>query len=218
MLLADGDVGLLDFGSVGRLDQLLREAIQRLLQGIDHADPLAVSDALLEIVPRPEDVDDAQVEGRRQSAAQLGAAGGGAQRPAPAAAAYGHKPFLNRILTICVMRRARASRPRNPRPRTPGSGIDPYGRNASPTTRNNIAARIVHIMASRTNQPSRPSVTPTISASTRCGTPRLAASAIARACRSRSSLRWRSTAATRSEISKTSAARFWWSSLTRGCQ
>ncbi len=62
MLLTDGDIGLLDFGSVGRLDQLLREAIQRLLQGIDQADPLAVSDALLEIVPRPEDVDDAQLE------------------------------------------------------------------------------------------------------------------------------------------------------------
>ncbi len=62
LLLEDGDVGLLDFGSVGRLDQYLREAIQRLLVGIDQADPLAVSDALLELVPRPEDVDDAALE------------------------------------------------------------------------------------------------------------------------------------------------------------
>ncbi len=62
LLLADGDIGLLDFGSVGRLDQHLREAIQRLMVGIDQADPLAVSDALLEVVPRPEDVDDAALE------------------------------------------------------------------------------------------------------------------------------------------------------------
>ncbi len=62
MLLENGDIGLLDFGSVGRLDQLLREGIGKLLVGIDRADPLAVSDALLELVPRPEDVDDAALE------------------------------------------------------------------------------------------------------------------------------------------------------------
>ena len=33
-----------------------------MLVGIDRADPLAVSDALLEIVPRPEEVDDAELE------------------------------------------------------------------------------------------------------------------------------------------------------------
>src|SRR5664279_2298500 len=37
------------------------EAIRRLLVGIDRADPLAVSDALLEIVPRPEAVADAEL-------------------------------------------------------------------------------------------------------------------------------------------------------------
>lgn len=62
LMLTDGTIGLLDFGSVGRLDQVLREALQRLLRGVDRADPLAVSDALLELVPRPEDVDTNELE------------------------------------------------------------------------------------------------------------------------------------------------------------
>lgn len=62
LMLTDGSIGLLDFGSVGRLDQVLREALQRLLRGVDRADPLAVSDALLELVPRPEDVDINELE------------------------------------------------------------------------------------------------------------------------------------------------------------
>jgi len=41
---------------------VLREALQRLLRGVDRADPLAVSDALLELVPRPEDVDTNELE------------------------------------------------------------------------------------------------------------------------------------------------------------
>ncbi len=62
LMLPDGSIGLLDFGSVGRLDQGLREALQRLLIGVDRADPLAVTDALLELVPRPEDVDTTALE------------------------------------------------------------------------------------------------------------------------------------------------------------
>ncbi|HEX8928496.1 MAG TPA: AarF/ABC1/UbiB kinase family protein, partial [Actinomycetota bacterium] len=49
----DGRLGLLDFGSVGRLDPSLRAALQRLLLAMDRGDPLAASDALLEVVPRP---------------------------------------------------------------------------------------------------------------------------------------------------------------------
>jgi ubiquinone biosynthesis protein len=57
LMLDDGRIGLLDFGSVGRLDAALREALQRLLVGVDRVDPMAVTDALLELIPRPEDVD-----------------------------------------------------------------------------------------------------------------------------------------------------------------
>ncbi|WP_207781934.1 ABC1 kinase family protein [Phytoactinopolyspora limicola] len=62
LILDDGRIGLLDFGSVGRLDGSLREALQRLLMGVDHGDPLAVTDALLELVPRPDEVDEQRLE------------------------------------------------------------------------------------------------------------------------------------------------------------
>ncbi|WP_129664440.1 ABC1 kinase family protein [Phytoactinopolyspora endophytica] len=62
LVLDDGRLGLLDFGSVGRLDGSLREALQRLLLGVDHGDPLAVSDALLELVPRPDEIDEQRLE------------------------------------------------------------------------------------------------------------------------------------------------------------
>ncbi|GAA2389023.1 AarF/UbiB family protein [Nonomuraea africana] len=62
MLLSDGSVGLLDFGSVGRLDASLRAALQRFLLAMDRQDPLGVTDALLEVVPRPEDIDEAALE------------------------------------------------------------------------------------------------------------------------------------------------------------
>jgi ubiquinone biosynthesis protein len=62
LLLDDGRIGLLDFGSVGRLDASLRDALQRLLLGVDHGDPLAVSDALLELVPRPDEIDEQRLE------------------------------------------------------------------------------------------------------------------------------------------------------------
>ncbi|PZF83733.1 ABC1 kinase family protein [Jiangella anatolica] len=61
-LLDDGRLGLLDFGSVGRLDGALRDALQRLLVGVDRGDPLAVSDALLELVPRPDEIDQQALE------------------------------------------------------------------------------------------------------------------------------------------------------------
>ena len=47
MLLADGRLGLLDFGSVGRIDQGLRSALQRLLLALDRGDPSGLADALL---------------------------------------------------------------------------------------------------------------------------------------------------------------------------
>lgn len=61
-VLDDGRLGLLDFGSVGRLDGSLRDALQRLLLGVDRSDPLAVSDALLELVPRPDEINQQRLE------------------------------------------------------------------------------------------------------------------------------------------------------------
>ncbi|MFG3439490.1 ABC1 kinase family protein [Nonomuraea sp. NPDC047897] len=62
MLLDDGTLGLLDFGSVGRLDTSMRSALQRFLLAMNRQDPVAVTDALLEVVPRPEDIDEPALE------------------------------------------------------------------------------------------------------------------------------------------------------------
>ena len=62
LLLADGRVGLLDFGSVGRIDQGLRSALQRLLLALDRGDPAGLADALLEVVERPEELDELRLE------------------------------------------------------------------------------------------------------------------------------------------------------------
>lgn len=62
LLLADGRIGLLDFGSVGRLDAGLREAFQRMLTAVDRGDALGTTDALLELVPRPDTVDEQRLE------------------------------------------------------------------------------------------------------------------------------------------------------------
>ncbi len=62
LLLADGQLALLDFGSVGRIDAGLRAALQRLLVAVDRVDPAALNDALLEIVQRPEELDEPALE------------------------------------------------------------------------------------------------------------------------------------------------------------
>jgi ubiquinone biosynthesis protein len=62
LLLTDGRLGLLDFGSVGRIDAGLRSALQRLLVALDRGDPAALADALLDVVDRPEDLDEARLE------------------------------------------------------------------------------------------------------------------------------------------------------------
>ncbi|MFI6097166.1 ABC1 kinase family protein [Lentzea sp. NPDC051213] len=62
MLLSDGRLGLLDFGSVGRIDSVLRSALQRLLLAIDRSDPAGLTDALLELTSRPEDIDEQRLE------------------------------------------------------------------------------------------------------------------------------------------------------------
>jgi ubiquinone biosynthesis protein len=61
-VLEDGSIGLLDLGSVGRLDASLRAGLERLLLGFDKGDPLAVTDALLDLAPSTGDVDGERLE------------------------------------------------------------------------------------------------------------------------------------------------------------
>ncbi|WBQ06954.1 ABC1 kinase family protein [Kribbella sp. CA-293567] len=62
LLLTDGRIGMLDLGSVGRLAPSTREALQRFLLAVDHGDPVAATDALLEIVHRPDVIDEQSLE------------------------------------------------------------------------------------------------------------------------------------------------------------
>jgi ubiquinone biosynthesis protein len=62
MLLADGRLALLDFGSVGRLDAQLRSGLQNLLLAIGRGDPAAFRDALLDLVSYPDELDEQQLE------------------------------------------------------------------------------------------------------------------------------------------------------------
>ncbi|RZQ65709.1 ABC1 kinase family protein [Amycolatopsis suaedae] len=62
LLLADGRLGLLDFGSVGRLDAGLRSGLNRLLLAIDRGDPGALRDGLLDVVDRPDEIDEQRLE------------------------------------------------------------------------------------------------------------------------------------------------------------
>jgi ubiquinone biosynthesis protein len=62
LLLEDGRLGLIDFGSVGRLDSELRAALQRLLLALDRRDTMAVTDALLDVTARPDALDEQALE------------------------------------------------------------------------------------------------------------------------------------------------------------
>ena len=62
LLLTDGRLALLDFGSVGRIDTGLRTALQRLLLALDRGDPAGLADALLEVLERPEELDEPRLE------------------------------------------------------------------------------------------------------------------------------------------------------------
>jgi len=62
LLLTDGRLALLDFGSVGRLDAQQRAALQNLLLAVGRGDPAALRDALLELVTRTTDIDEQQLE------------------------------------------------------------------------------------------------------------------------------------------------------------
>ncbi|MCO1654052.1 AarF/ABC1/UbiB kinase family protein [Pseudonocardia sp. S2-4] len=63
LLLLDGGpdrprVGLLDLGSVGRIDSVLRAGLARLLMAVDRADPVAAVAALLAVTDVPDGLDE----------------------------------------------------------------------------------------------------------------------------------------------------------------
>ncbi|HEX4722413.1 MAG TPA: AarF/UbiB family protein [Pseudonocardiaceae bacterium] len=58
----DRTVGLLDFGSVGRLDQPSRTALGLLLAAINRDDPIAATDSLIELLDRPDELDQRALE------------------------------------------------------------------------------------------------------------------------------------------------------------
>ena len=62
LVLADGQLALLDFGSVGHLDTQLQGALQSLVLAIDQRDPAALRDALLEIIDDSPDIDAQSLE------------------------------------------------------------------------------------------------------------------------------------------------------------
>lgn len=62
MLMPDGRLTLLDFGSVGRIDKVIRQALMRMLLAWEFGDPVAATDALLGMVRRPADLDEYQLE------------------------------------------------------------------------------------------------------------------------------------------------------------
>lgn len=62
MLLPDGSLTLLDFGSVGRIDKVTRTALVRMLLAWEFDDPVSATDALLVMVDRPEHLDERQLE------------------------------------------------------------------------------------------------------------------------------------------------------------
>jgi ubiquinone biosynthesis protein len=62
LLLNDGRLGLIDWGAVGRIDAGLRGALQRLLLAFFRGDPVMLTDALLDVVNRPEQLDEPRLE------------------------------------------------------------------------------------------------------------------------------------------------------------
>lgn len=62
MLLESGQLTLLDFGSVGRMDPVVRDALIRLILTFQRSDPIAAADALLELVEPPAHLDEWRLE------------------------------------------------------------------------------------------------------------------------------------------------------------
>lgn len=117
LLLEDGRLGLLDFGSVGRIDSLVRRALIDLLMAVERRDAALLRDSLLELAQRPDDIDEQRLtrELGRFSALHLGpgtplsvatfadlfrvVAGSGLTVPPEAAAAFRALATLDGTLT-----------------------------------------------------------------------------------------------------------------------
>ncbi|OLF09119.1 ubiquinone biosynthesis protein UbiB [Actinophytocola xinjiangensis] len=62
LLLPDGRLGLLDFGSVGRLDTGLRDGLRDVFAAMDRGDAAGLRDGLLAVVDRPDEIDEHRLE------------------------------------------------------------------------------------------------------------------------------------------------------------
>ncbi|HWE88735.1 MAG TPA: AarF/UbiB family protein [Pseudonocardiaceae bacterium] len=62
LISPDRTVGLLDFGAVGRLDRTARTALGLLLYAIERDDPIAATSALVELLGRPDELDQRALE------------------------------------------------------------------------------------------------------------------------------------------------------------
>lgn len=62
LLLNDGRLGVLDFGSVGRVDPTTQAGLQQLLFALDRNDSAAARDALVDVLAPPEDIDERELE------------------------------------------------------------------------------------------------------------------------------------------------------------
>ncbi|MFC6667855.1 AarF/UbiB family protein [Deinococcus radiopugnans] len=58
MLLRDGNLGLIDMGSVGRIDRELQAGLQQIILAVEYAEPQQLTDALLQTLGRPEHLDE----------------------------------------------------------------------------------------------------------------------------------------------------------------
>lgn len=78
----DGALGLTDFGSVGRLDAGSRQALGLFLYAMEKSDSLTAADALIELLGRPEYLDEREFERRLGHVLLRYRAGQGAGGPA----------------------------------------------------------------------------------------------------------------------------------------
>lgn len=62
LIRPDRTVGLLDFGSVGRLDRTSRSALGLMLYAIERDDPISATSSLVELLGRPDDLDQRGLE------------------------------------------------------------------------------------------------------------------------------------------------------------
>ncbi|WP_245933542.1 ABC1 kinase family protein [Arthrobacter livingstonensis] len=79
----EGKLGLLDFGAVGRLDPATQSALGMMLYSIDKNDSAGATDALIELLDRPDDLDARAVErslGQLLTRFRTGFRAGGSQK------------------------------------------------------------------------------------------------------------------------------------------